>query len=155
MTAGQTASVFAGIENVPCPVTDRLVKGGFRQISGGYIKYARSVGIGTDHSKAEPHQWWHLMKSYCGRTDSDKIFGRRIVCGELILYMAEVLGCVEEKELEALADRILADGTPINGIVTPYSFSGKRRKWNKEIQKLCFEPVRETVEKLCSRARQL
>ena len=109
MTAGQIASVFTGIENAPCPVTDRLVKGGFRQISGGYIKYARSVGIGTDHRKAEPHQWWHLMKSYCGRTGSDKVFSRRIVCGELILYMAEVLGCVEEKELEALADRILAE----------------------------------------------
>lgn len=150
MTVGQAAKVFAGKENVPCPVTDRLIKGGFRQISGGYISYARSADIGTDHRKGEPHQWWHLMKSYCERTDSEKIFGRRIVCGELLLYMAEVLGCVEKQKLEALADRILADGTPINGILTPRSFSGKRRKWNKEIQMICFEPIRETVEKLCS-----
>ena len=150
MTISQVSKVFSEMEKVHCPVTDHLIKGGFRQLSGGYISYARSVGINTDHQKGQPDQWWHLIKSYCERTDPDKVFGRRIVCGELIFYMAEALGCVDKRELEALADSILADGTPINGKVTPYSFSGKRRKWNKKIQELCFEPIRDTVEKLCS-----
>lgn len=36
---------YAGKENVPCPLTDDLISHGYRQKSGGYIKYAKECKV--------------------------------------------------------------------------------------------------------------
>ena len=88
MTIGQVKNYFIDKENVPCPLTEKLVGAGYQQISGGYIDRARRVGLLADYAKNLPSQYWHLM-SYCDRRDPNKPFSRSVVCGELFLWMAE------------------------------------------------------------------
>ncbi len=61
--------------------------------------------------------------------------------------MAEVLGCVGTDELNALADQIIASGIPKkrrNQSKPPVVYD--RKKWNAEIQKLCFDNIQKAVE---------
>ena len=55
--------------------------------------------------------------------------------------MAEVSGFVPTDELNDLVDKILADGNR-NGDEVTYD----RKKWNKAIQDVCFNPIKEYVE---------
>ncbi len=147
MNTEQIRKVFRDKKDTPCPITERLLKAGFQQAGGGYIKYAYASEIEVDYRKAEPTQWWHLIRSYCDRTKPQKVFGRSIVCGELIFWMAEVLECVSTDELNALADRIIASGVTKkrrNQSKPPMVYD--RKKWNAEIQKLCFDKIQQAVE---------
>lgn len=76
-------------------MTNKLIAAGYRQVGGGYIDKARKMGI------VSPSQYWHLM-SYCDFVDGEKVFGRSIVCGELIFWMAEVSEAMLEGELQEL-----------------------------------------------------
>ena len=83
-----------------------------------------------------PSQYWHLM-IYCASRNESNTFGKSIVCGELIFWMAEVLDCVPSNEMETLLEqiinsRIIAD----NG-----TFQYDRKRWNKAIQNLCFDRI--------------
>ena len=82
-------------------------------------------------------QYWHLMSSYCSSKKDDDIFSKRIVCGELIFWMAEVSGRVPTAELEQLVDRIIQDPVGMDGERPVYD----RRKWNAEIQRVCFDRI--------------
>ena len=86
-----------------------------------------------------PSQYWHLM-SYCDSVDGEKVFGRSIVCGELIFWMAEVSEVVPEGELRELLERIIASK---DDAASGYD----RKKWNKEIQKICFDRIVAEVER--------
>lgn len=136
MIIGQVLSVYSNLGDVPCPLTEKLIKAGYQQTSGGYINHALKCGIEVNYQKALPTQYWHLM-TYCSQKDNDCRFTRSIQCGELILWMAEVLGCVPQEELSHLVDCILADQIP--------SSHGKpmfdRIKWNREIQRVCFDRI--------------
>ena len=85
---------YAGKENVPCPLTDDLISHGYRQKSGGYIKYAKECKVDN------PTQYWHLIESWSKRRKDDAQFNKRIQCGELIFWMAEVSNAVDYDELE-------------------------------------------------------
>lgn len=61
------------------------------------------------------------------------------MCGELIFWMAEVSEVVPEGELRELLERIIASK---DDIVPGYD----RRKWNKEIQRICFDRIVAEVE---------
>ena len=136
MTIAEVRIHYVDKENIPCPLTEKLVKAGYQQRSGGYIDNARKEGIEVDYTQNKPSQYWHLM-SYCIRTDDSKSFGKTIVCGELIFWMAEVANCVPYDELNNLVERIIkssdrcVDGRPIYD----------RRKWNRKIQDLCFDRI--------------
>ena len=117
---------------MPCLLTDKLIAAGYRQIGGGYIDRALKMGI------VSSSQYWHLM-SYCDSVDGEKVFGRSIVCGELIFWMAEVSETVSEDELQGLLERIIASK---DDIVPGYD----RRKWNREIQRICFDRIVAEVE---------
>ena len=141
--------VYQDKKDEPCPITERLIKGGYQQEGNGYISYAKEVGKEIDYRNAEPNQWWHLIESYCKRTDPEAGFDRTIVCGELILWMAEVIHCVDEDRLNALVDRILESGKPVKRRkqnLPPVKF--ERTRWNKEIQELCFDSMEKKVEEL-------
>lgn len=149
-TIGRIWDCFKTKDSTPCPFTELLVKSGYQQRSGGYIKRAYDEGILVDYKQNSPSQYWHLM-TYCNSRNPQNTFSRSIVCGELIFWMAEVSNSVSSTELEELANRIIADasykedGTPIYD----------RIKWNKEIQEICFERIEEKVQKnLCTNEKR-
>ena len=80
--------------------------------------------------------------SYCDKKNESDIFGKNIVCGELIFWMAEVLNCVPKTEMESLLYKIIASGTAIKNGIVVYD----RKKWNKEIQILYFDKIANKIE---------
>lgn len=141
MNIRQVKEFFEDKKDVPCPLTERLIKAGYQQTGGGYIDIAKRRGLTVDYTKAEPTQYWHLIEEYIPSVSEDKVFSKSIVCGELIFWMAEVSGAVSEGELGELLERIVADGD--RGSVPP---KYDRLKWNREIQNLCFNAISKTVE---------
>lgn len=118
---------FGSKENTKCPITNKLIAGGYKQKSGGYIKNAKIAGV------QNPTQYWHLIYSWCGKHKDDDPFDKRIQCGELIIWMAEVSEAVPAKELSKLCDRILA------------SYLNNRRGGNAEIKQVCFDRIVDKV----------
>ncbi len=155
MTVKQLRAAFEDKKNTPCPITERLVKAGYQQSERGsnceptgYIDYARVRDVEIDYRRAMPTQWWHTIESYCDRKSDDHIV-KNISCGELIVWWAEMLECVDKKELNELVDRIIESGKPINRKdKTKPQVKYSRRKWNAEIKKLCYSIVQEKVEKM-------
>ena len=119
---------YAGKENVPCPLTDDLISHGYRQKSGGYIKYAKECKVDN------PTQYWHLIESWSKRRKDDAQYNKRIQCGELIFWMAEVSNAVDYDELNRLKnwifDNCLNEGKMKN-----------RREGNKKIKEECFDKI--------------
>lgn len=142
MNIRQVKEFFENKGNIPYPLTERFIKSGYQQTSGGYINLAKKRKLTVDYTKAEPTQYWHLIEEYIPSVPEDKVFSRSIVCGELIFWMAEVSKAVPEEKLEDLLERIIADG---DKSVTPPKYN--RIKWNKEIQNLCFDAIVKIVEK--------
>lgn len=123
-------------EHAPCPLTEKLVKAGYQQKSGGYIDRARKEGIIVDYTQNSPSQYWHLM-TYCESRDGYKTFSKSIVCGELIFWMAEVSGFVDVTTLEQLVNQIIQSADHSKGYRPIYD----RVKWNHIIQDVCFERI--------------
>lgn len=147
MNVKQVLDFYVDKKDSPCPITNRLVQAGYQQERGGYIQYAMKTRMEVCYKNATPTQWWHLIESYCRRTDCQKKFTKRITCGELIFWMAEVANCCEESELEHLANQIIASGESVkrrDHEKPPVKYN--RSKWNKEIQKVCFDKIVEKVE---------
>lgn len=129
MTNKQVRKFFEGrTKNIECPMTKELVESGYRQASGGYIKYAKENGI------VQPTQYWHLIESWSKRREDDAKFTRRIQCGELIFWMAEASNAVEYDKLKELK----------NLIVNEYIHN--RKDGNRKIQEVCFYPIVSIVE---------
>ena len=142
MNIRQVKEFFEDKKDTTCPLIERLIKAGYQQTSGGYIDLAKKRGVIVDYTKAEPRQYWHLVEEYIPSVPEDKSFDKSIICGELIFWMAEVSKAVPERELKKLLERIIADG---DKSTTPPKFN--RIKWNKEIQNLCFDAIKDIVEK--------
>ena len=106
MTIGQVRNYFFDKENVPCPITESIVNAGYQQTSGGYIDKAKKEGLKVDYKSNSPSLYWHLM-TYCDSRDANMPFTRNVVCGELIFWMAEVSGAVDEFMLKDLAYQLL------------------------------------------------
>ena len=136
MTIGQVREYFYDKENVPCPITESVVKAGYQQASGGYIDKARGEGVIVDYKNNSPSQYWHLM-TYCDSHDANMPFTRNVACGELIFWMAEVSGAVDEFMLEDLAFQIIKSAEHAKGKKPIYD----RKKWNREIQRMCFSNI--------------
>jgi hypothetical protein len=135
-TIGEIEQFFRFKEDHPSPLTERLVKAGYQQVSGGYIDRAKKVSIPVDYRRNTPSQYWHLM-TYCDSRNADRPFSNSISCGELLFWMAEVSGAVAKEELERLANRIIESADLSKGSRPIYD----RIKWNHEIQKLCFDKI--------------
>lgn len=142
MNINQVRNYFINKDDIPCPLTEKLVKAGYQQRSGGYIDRAITEGIEVDYTQNKPSQYWHLM-TYCNSRQPDRLFSKNIVCGELIFWMAEVSGAVEKDEMDNLANRIIESASFPKGDRPIYD----RIKWNREIQQLCFDKIVETIEK--------
>ena len=143
MNIGQVKQTFHNRNTIPCPLTDRLVKAGYQQLSGGYIDRAKREGIVVDYKQSSPSQYWHLM-SYCDGSNPSKSFPRSIVCGELLFWMAEVSNSVPKEQLKILLDNITNNPLYIRGDRPFYD----RKKWNSAIHKLCFDSICSTVCKI-------
>lgn len=141
MTTEQVKEFFIDKEHVPCPLTEKLVKAGYQQVSGGYIDRAKREGIVVDYKNNAPSQYWHLM-TYCDSRDGKKTFSRSIVCGELIFWMAEASGVVESAILKQLSNQIIESAEHSRRDRPVYD----RVKWNHIIQDVCFERIQSTIE---------
>lgn len=141
MTIEQVYHFFKDKEDVPCPMTERLVGAGYQQKDGGYIKRAKKEGLEIDFTKNRPSQYWHLM-TFCQIRPPQEKFTKTIQCGELIFWMAEVSGSVPSDVLEKMVDAIITGAIGYDGDRPIYD----RRLWNKEIQRLCFDAIKATVE---------
>ena len=141
MNIRQVKQFFSNKKEAPCPLTERLIKAGYQQASGGYIDLAKKRGITVDYTMAEPTQYWHLVEEYIPSVPENKTFSKSIVCGELIFWMAEASKAVPEEKLEELLKCIITDG---DKSITPPKYD--RIRWNKEIQNLCFDAIANVVE---------
>ena len=147
VTVEQVKNFYENKINDRCTLTEKLIKAGYQQESGGYIAYALECGEEVFYKNAKPSQGWHLIDSYCKRTQPKTVFSKRIKCGELLFWMAEVGKCVPYEELEILVNTIIASRTPVkrrNEMKPPVRYN--RRKWNKEIQRLCFDEIVKSVD---------
>ena len=136
MTIQYVKEYFLDKKLIPCPLTEELVIAGYQQVSGGYIDRAKKSGIKVNYKDNAPSQYWHLM-SYCYSRDRSKPFNKRIVCGELIFWMAEASRAVDFVTLRQLANRIIGSADNIKGCRPIYD----RKKWNLEIQRVCFDKI--------------
>lgn len=80
--------------------------------------------------------------TFCSIRPEQEKFTKTIQCGELIFWMAEVSGSVPTDALEQLVDAIAENAIGYDGDRPIYD----RRYWNKEIQRLCFDAIRDCVE---------
>lgn len=96
-----------------------------------------------DFQKNQLSQYWHLM-SYCDAKREDDLFTKSVVCGELIFWMAEVLDCVPKEHLENLVNEIISSRIPASNGRYIYD----RKRWNKEIQKLCFDSISSVIKQI-------
>ena len=136
MTVGEVKAIFQDKEQTPCPLTEKLVKAGYQQVSGGYIDRAKWRGIKVSYKENSPSQYWHLM-TYCDSRSADRPFSKSVICGELIFWMAEVSGAVDKDSLERLVNQIVESADLSRGNKPVYD----RRKWNREIYNLCFDRI--------------
>lgn len=136
MTIQYVKEYFLDKKLIPCPLTEELVIAGYQQVSGGYIDRAKKSGIKVNYKDNVPSQYWHLM-SYCNSRDGSKSFNKRIICGELIFWMAEASRAVDFFTLRQLANRIIGSADNIKGCRPIYD----RKKWNLEIQRVCFDKI--------------
>lgn len=143
MTIKQVKSTYSSHEHTPCPLTEKLVAAGYQQTHGGYIDKAKTLSMEVDHLSNKPSQYWHLM-SYCDTRKEDDRFTRSIVCGELLLWMAEVIDCVPKEQLENLVNKIVSCRIPAPSGRYIYD----RKRWNKEIQKLCFDSIASVINQI-------
>lgn len=128
MNNRQVRKFYEGKDSIPCPLTEQLVEAGFKQKSGGYIKYAKECNIDN------PTQYWHLIESWSKRSTEDAHFTRAIQCGELLFWMAEVSQAVEYDELVNLKNLIIRE------------YLDRRTEGNRKIQEVCFERIVGIVE---------
>ena len=136
MTVGQIRDYFSDKDKIPCPLTQKLVKAGYQQVSGGDIDRARGRGVRVNYKENSPSQYWHLM-TYCDSRNTEKPFSTSVICGELIFWMAEVSGAIETSELERIANQIVESADLSRGNRPVYD----RKKWNREIYNLCFDRI--------------
>lgn len=147
MNTKQMREFYLDKKDTPCPITEELIKSGFQQERGGYIAKAKEVGIEVDYKKAMPTQWWHLIKSYCDNTASDKEFPYSIKCGELYFWMAEVSGIFSQDELIELKDNAIGACKKLtrrnNNLPSLYTPKG-----NLIIRDYCYGRIKEFIENL-------
>lgn len=110
-------------------ISDLFVKTGYGQKKNGYIKKAKKANKTISWEDAEPDQRWHFLESYAstldGKADAKTVY--RVICPELLLWMAEAAG-VDSKiveQAEQSARVIIDNGT--NGYA--------RNKAGREIKK--------------------
>ncbi len=127
MSNKQVRDFFIGKEKTPCPNTDKLIAGGYMQKSGDYIAYAKEQHV------ADPSQYWHLISSWLDRRPDDAPFNKRIQCGELLFWMAEVSEALNPADLIDLRDRILKE------------YVNNRREGNRIIKDACFDAIVDKV----------
>ncbi len=143
VTIGSIKAYFKDLEDRYCPLSEKLVMSGYQQRSGGYIERAIREGIEVDYRKNAPSQYWHLM-TYCQNKDPEELFTKRVVCGELLFWMAEA--CFGDGEWPDLKEPLETIQKYIIG------WEGERpiydrKKCNAVIQQFCFDRIIEWVSK--------
>lgn len=146
MTIEQVYEYFKDKENAACPIAKKFVMAGYQQERGGYIEYAHELGVDVDYTQAKPSQWWHLIYSYCNRSNKAKLFPRSIMCGELYIWMAEVSGCFTTDELIKCTSEAIKMANTVNRKNKKLPPLKPSRTSNKMIRDYCFDRIRKCIE---------
>lgn len=128
MKIKQLYDYYKNKEDIDCPLTEALMRGGYVQAEG--------TGYREEQIDDIPSQYIHLM-NYCEKQilkDKNKDFPRTVKCGELIFWMAEASNAVRYEELEKLKNDILKD------------YKNNRRAGNTKIQDICFDKIISLIE---------
>ena len=129
--------IFKNKNNSEAPLTIELMKDNFIQKD--------KTGYRINQPEKIPNQHTHLM-NYCKKSLEEGVvdFNRRIQCGELIFWMAEVSQALSKDELLDLQQDILKNykkETCSNGKIV-YDRKGA----NKHILENCYDRIKEVVE---------
>lgn len=92
---------------------DQYVKDGYGQVKGGYFAIAKKTdGVVISQEEAEPNQKWHMIDSYYkGKIENGfdmqtpATLGR-IMCPQLMLWIAEIAGLKEPYLEKAISEAI-------------------------------------------------
>ena len=128
---------FKNKNNAEAPLTIELLQNNFIQKKG--------TGYRIDQPEKIPSQYTHLI-NYCKRKleEGAVYFDRRVKCGELIFWMAEVSQALNKDKLLDLQQDILKKykkGTYSNGKIL-YDRKGA----NKHILETCYDRIKDVVE---------
>lgn len=92
------------------PLSDEFIHE-YQQASGGYIDYAKKLGVAAEKAQAEPNQKWHFFTSWLdqslkdGTCRWDDTAKRRTYsafqCPELLLWLFEASGVADDKVIAA------------------------------------------------------
>ena len=128
---------FKSKNDAKIPLTIELLQNNFIQ--------KERTGYRIDQPEKIPSQYTHLM-NYCKRKlqEGAVYFDRRIQCGELIFWMAEVSKALSKDELLDLQQDIFKKykkETYSNGKIV-YD----RRGANKHILETCYDRIKDVVE---------
>ncbi|MGM9814101.1 MAG: hypothetical protein ACI32C_04320 [Candidatus Enteromonas sp.] len=92
------------------PLSDEFIHE-YQQTSGGYIDYAKKLGVTVDKAQAEPNQKWHFFTSWLGQSLEDnslrwddtakKKAYSAFQCPELLLWLFEATGVSNDKVIAA------------------------------------------------------
>lgn len=95
-------------------IADEYVKAGYGQVRGGYFDEAYQNDVVILKKAAEPSQKWHLIDSYYALKQKSSNFNMdtkanlgRIMCPQLMLWIAEIAGL--DKELVINAKKLAMD----------------------------------------------
>lgn len=84
------------------PLSDEFIER-YQQSSGGYIDYAKQLGIVVDRYQHSPNQKWHYFTSwlgqseYTGSEDAKTRIYNGLKCPELLLWIFEAMGAPTNK----------------------------------------------------------
>ncbi|MCI5745099.1 MAG: hypothetical protein MR270_02315, partial [Erysipelotrichaceae bacterium] len=93
------------------PYSDEFIEQ-YQQSSGGYIDYAKKLGILVDKSKHSPNQKWHFFDSWLypsiesgslswNESAKSRVYSK-LLCPELLLWIYEACGVDETKVKQAM-----------------------------------------------------
>lgn len=134
MDLSQVKAFFTSKKYTPCPLTNDLIAQGYKQQSGGYVKYLHDEKRWNENEVY--NQYNHLIHSWVEQWELEGNrhvpFSKSITCGELIFWMAEVSQAVSDEELINLKDYVLEEYT---------TKKQTRGQLNKVIQDVCFDKI--------------
>lgn len=128
---------FKNKNNAEAPLTIELLQNNFIQKKG--------TGYRIDQPEKIPSQYTHLM-NYCKRKLQEKAvdFDRRVTCGELIFWMAEVSQALSKDELLDLQQDILKNYKKVDSLGKNVIYD--RGGANRLIHERCYDRIKDVVD---------
>lgn len=128
---------FKNKNNAEAPLTIELLQNNFIQKKG--------TGYRIDQPEKIPSQYTHLI-NYCKRKleEGAVYFDRRVKCGELIFWMAEVSQALNKDKLLDLQQDILKNYKIVDSLGKNIIYD--RGEANRLIHEKCYDRIKDVVD---------